>query len=231
MDKYLDRYIGKYRVKAHTDLNTNDFPRDYNGNIDQSFGDFYIDCYNQIEIRHVPPEKYKRDHMLMAYIPNKVKGTNIIKKILDNNSISYKNNTEEIESALNQIEGFSNADITDEETTFMFQPEKLEYVFKFIKVKTNGANITPLSTKNLPKKVNIIPDHEIDRYNQIMESLRFSKKEEKAQLIMAINRNFKSFLPKNYKTDMKQKKMDFKNYIYSIGKWENYLSKLIEQAK
>lgn len=229
MDKYLDQYIGKYRIKAHIDLNTNDFPRDYNGNIDQSFNDFYIECYNQIEIKHVIPDKYKRDHLLMAYIPNKVKGTNIIKKILEDNNIHYPNNVEKIESLLNQIEGFSNTDITDGEVTFMFIPEKLEYVFKFIKVKTSGANIIPLSTKNLPKKINIIPKNELDKYNQIINKLNL-KKEEKAQLVSSVNRKFKKELKDTYKTDMKQKRMDFKNYIYSIGKWNDYLSELINQT-
>ena len=40
MDNYLRRYVGTYRVKADYDLDTNDYPRDIDGNLDDSFGDF-----------------------------------------------------------------------------------------------------------------------------------------------------------------------------------------------
>ena len=43
MDNYLvSHYKGKYRVKAHYDLATNDFVRDAEGELDDSFGDFYL---------------------------------------------------------------------------------------------------------------------------------------------------------------------------------------------
>ena len=43
LDNYLvSHYKNKYRVKAHYDLSTNDFVRDADGELDDSFGDFYL---------------------------------------------------------------------------------------------------------------------------------------------------------------------------------------------
>ena len=47
MAGYLRKYVGKYRVKSDYDLETNDFPRLENGNLDPSFDDLYIDCANK----------------------------------------------------------------------------------------------------------------------------------------------------------------------------------------
>ena len=44
MYRYLEKFIGTYRVMAEYDLQTNDFPRDEEGNIDKSFEDLYIPC-------------------------------------------------------------------------------------------------------------------------------------------------------------------------------------------
>ena len=44
MYSYLEKFIGTYRVMAEYDLQTNDFPRDEEGNIDKSFEDLYIPC-------------------------------------------------------------------------------------------------------------------------------------------------------------------------------------------
>ena len=42
MYRYLEKFIGTYRVMAEYDLQTNDFPRDEEGNIDKSFEDLYM---------------------------------------------------------------------------------------------------------------------------------------------------------------------------------------------
>ena len=75
MDNYLRRYVGTYRVKAHYDLDTNDYPRDEDGNLDQSFGDFYIECQYNTEIKH----GYGAE--LSAYIPTLKRGKNALRKI------------------------------------------------------------------------------------------------------------------------------------------------------
>ena len=53
MDNYLTtHYKGKYRVRANYDQSTNDFVRDAEGNLDDSFGDFYLLGKAGIEIKH-----------------------------------------------------------------------------------------------------------------------------------------------------------------------------------
>ena len=44
MSDFLKKYVNTYRVKAHYDKETNDFPRSYDGNIDDTFDDYYIPC-------------------------------------------------------------------------------------------------------------------------------------------------------------------------------------------
>ena len=48
--RYLEKYVGKYCVRAELDPDTNDFPRDSNGKIYESFEDLYIPCTKGIII-------------------------------------------------------------------------------------------------------------------------------------------------------------------------------------
>ena len=74
MDNYLTQhYKGKYRVKAHYDLSTNDFVRDADGELDDSFGDFYLSGRSGIEIHHGVGSE------LACYVPKLQLGNNILK--------------------------------------------------------------------------------------------------------------------------------------------------------
>lgn len=69
------RYKGTYRLKAHIDQNTNDFPRDENGQLDTD--DIYIKCANGSQI-------YSYGHgILIAYIPSLGRGHNILRSIAE----------------------------------------------------------------------------------------------------------------------------------------------------
>ena len=70
MTSYLMKYKGKYRLKAHICQNTNDFPRDENGNLDTD--DVYIKCANNCQIYHYGKST------LVAYIPSLGRGHNIL---------------------------------------------------------------------------------------------------------------------------------------------------------
>lgn len=233
MDRYLDRYIGKYRVKAHYDLETNDWIRDKRGNIDNDFADFYIDCYNGIQIKHVCPAPRKRNHELACYVPNPNKGANILKEILKDKKISFENNiskTKLAELAIEKTEIFTEIEFTDGELYFSFTPEKLEYISKFIKIKTNGCNITPLSTRNLPKRKSIIPNEDIENYKNILSSY-CGNRTQKAMFIKNINKDFEKNLPKKWKNESKKLKMDFKDYIYYKKLWNKYLNEIEKNIK
>ena len=73
MAGYLMKYKGKYRVKAHIDHSTNDFPRDIYGNIDTD--DLYIQCAYGNQIYHYGHST------LVAYIPSVGRGHNILKAL------------------------------------------------------------------------------------------------------------------------------------------------------
>lgn len=73
MANYLMRYKGIYRLKAHIDQNTNDFPRDWNGLIDSD--DVYIKCALGCQIYHYG------HGVLVAYIPSIGREHNILKAL------------------------------------------------------------------------------------------------------------------------------------------------------
>lgn len=78
MSGYLKKFVGKYRIIADYDLRTNDFIKDSNGsttNVDLDFDDFYIDCKNNIRIRH----GYLST--MSCYIPSVQRGLDAVRKI------------------------------------------------------------------------------------------------------------------------------------------------------
>jgi hypothetical protein len=219
MDNYLRRYVGTYRVKANYDLETNDFPRDYNGNIDDSFGDFYIACNNNIEIRHATGSH------LWCYIPSKKRGMNILKQIyLDKicNDVKTIPDNDTIGNELINKNILINVDILDFEVAFTFKNTDMEYIAAIVKPKTSGKNIQPLSKRNLPKSKSVIPDKEMKRYQKEVAKCNLEKLE-KAQWVMKFNKKFEETLPKKHKEEMKKLRMDLRNYIYYKGLWETYI--------
>ena len=84
MDNYLTQhYKGKYRVRAHYDQSTNDFIRDAEGELDDSFGDFYLSGRSGIEIRHGVGSE------LACYVPKLQLGNNILKSYYEKVIGSY----------------------------------------------------------------------------------------------------------------------------------------------
>ena len=78
MNNYLYKhYKGKYRVLADYDWDTNDFPRDEQGNIDEDFNDFYIPGKKNIEIRHAS------QNVLGCYIFSIGLGRNVLASIYE----------------------------------------------------------------------------------------------------------------------------------------------------
>ena len=78
MDMYLiNKYKGKYRVRAHYDQQTKDFVRDDDGNLEESFGDFYLSGRSGIEVKHGVGAE------LACYIPKLQLGNNVLKAYYD----------------------------------------------------------------------------------------------------------------------------------------------------
>lgn len=201
MNYLITHYKGKYRLKAPYDLKTHQFPRELNGQF--ADGDVYIDCYNNIKI-------FSYGHgILEAYIPSIGRGHNIVNAIKEN----FK------EDIILYIEE------TDSEILFRFNSKYMEQLEKYLKPKTNGASISPFSSKNLPKTKYVIPDEDLVKYKIVVEKIPQN------QLITLIHTT-QSFLQslvtknitwENIKDDMALKGLKGKEYIHSIGKWDEYI--------
>lgn len=216
MTHYMMKYKGKYRVLPELDLSTNDFPRDSNGNIEDSCG-LYITCYNGAKIYDYGQDGH-REMQLAAYIPSRIRGRNI-KKEMDKQDIDYYNYDE-----------------TDDESSFVFSSNDIDKVAKLMKAKTSGAKTSPFSSKNLPKNTVEIPEDKIALYKEITGRLQRND----VFIIKGINSSFmnevlaKKLREKgkrklfDWRTDQKQMGLsrDIKGYIYSKGLWQEYIDYL-----
>ena len=211
MANYLLKYKGQYRILPEIDQSTNDFPRNGDGSIIDN--DIYIACQYGNKISLYGHKGNQKEVWLIAYIPSIGRGRNI-KKALDEQSILYTDYLE-----------------TDSEVEFHFKAKDIEPIAKLLKAKTSGANISPFSSKNLPKSKTEIPSEEIERYKEI--SAKVSK--EDLLIIHKITQTFlSSVLEKkvkksdksfDFKTDMKLMCLSrqTKEYIYKKGFWQEYL--------
>lgn len=197
-------------MKTPYDLTTNDFPRKLNGTLEDV--DVYIDCQYGNKIFH-----YGRD-ILQAYIPSLGRGHNVLKAIQQTNPSTIFNIEE-----------------TDTEVLFKFKYGNSSKIIPLLKPKTSGAGISPFSSKNLPKCTYIIPDKDLDMYKQIVAKIP----QERILTLTHSTNNFIKLLAtkknpiENIKADMKKKCLKSKEYIHSIGKWNeyiNYLHKEIEKG-
>lgn len=216
MAHYMMKYKGTYRVLPELCLDTNDFPRDSNGNIEDSCG-LYITCYNGAKIYDYGQDGH-REMQLAAYIPSRVRGRNI-KKEMDKQDIDYYNYDE-----------------TDDESSFVFSSNDIDKVAKLMKAKTSGAKTSPFSSKNLPKNTVEIPEDKIALYKEITGRLQRND----VFIIKGINSSFmnevlaKKLREKgkrklfDWRTDQKQMGLsrDIKGYIYSKGLWQEYVDYL-----
>lgn len=239
----IDKFKGIYRLKTPIDISTNQFPRD----LDNTYSDFdiYIDCSNGIQVSHFGHST------LEAYIPSLGRGRNIVKAIYSDfikpieesgylttaekedektgelktiNSFDYEGLYKDTE--LNKI--IFNIQDTDEEVLFRFKWERMQDFEKYLKPKTSAANRSPFSSKNLPKSDYEIPEEDQLKYKEVAAKL---PKEDILKIGHMTNDYLKSLANRknkleDIKNDMKQKCMKAKEYIHSIGKWEDYLKYL-----
>ena len=221
MSHYLMKYKGTYRILPVLDEVYHDLPRDNSGNINHEEVELYIACQYGNKITEYGKDNSNR-MVLRAYIPSIGRGRNI-KKALDEKNISYTNYLE-----------------TDEEVEFRFKAKDIATIAELMKVKTGGADISPFSTKNLPKANVEIPTAEIERYKAVVAEVQKGD----LLIIHRITTDFlSSFLEKMYKklegkqfnlgTDMKKLKMSrmAKEYIYTKNMWNEYLDFLQKKIK
>lgn len=217
------KYKGKYRLMAEIDQNTNDFPRDETGKIEEN--DVYIQCSKNCKVYH-----YGKS-ILVAYIPSLGRGHNILLSIAkDKLGIEDRIDYEELYRKLEKENTVFDIVENDSEIEFKFNAKNIEYIMQYLNPKTSGRNISPFSTRNLPKSDYKIPDEDLAAYNKIMAE----KYSERFLDIRYITNNFlksisnKQCNEEKIKADMKLKCMKPKQYIHFIGKWDEYLKALNE---
>lgn len=231
MSRYLMKYKGIYRIKPNLDLELNDVPRDENGNIDPSYDDIYIKCFNGSRIYHFGKS------ILVAYIPSIGRGHNILISIAkelklieeDSNFRDY----DVLYSMLNENKTVYDIMENDEEIEFKFHAKNIELIAKYLKPQTSGADISPFSTRNLPKSSYVVPDEDLEEYLKITASV---PKENKLMLSHITKEFMNNILSKDklYRTismsvDMRKKCLRGKEYIHSMGYWSEYIKYLEEQ--
>ena len=235
MARYLQRkYVGTYRVKAEYDLVTKDFPRLEDGTLDPDFDDLYIDCANKIQIKH------SGGNILSCYIPNKTRGMNILRKIykekisktLPKDNV-YLNN---LCSELVEKEILVSAEVLDIEVFFEFKADQIDYIAKLVKAKTNGAKISPFSTKNLPREPYKIPDKDMKLYKESIKDFPTVTRDmgkgpievPDGLLIKRLNKQFDEIIAATQKSgfdvnkDRRTKGLKPKEYIHQMGMWQQY---------
>lgn len=236
MAQYLRRFVGTYRVKADYDLDTNDYPR-LDGVLDPSFDDLYIDCKNNIKIRHGV------GNVLWCYIPNKTRGVNTLRKIYQDKiseTLPKEKTTycEKLCKKLVEEEILISAEVLDGEVYFEFKTTMIDYIAKLCGAKTSGASIQPFSPKNLPKTPYKIPDKDLKLYNDSIKDFPTRtvviRGEERTivdgLLINRITKQFDKVIVNSQSKkfdinkDRKSKGLKGKDYIHSWGDdmWNQY---------
>jgi hypothetical protein len=224
MNNYLYKhYKGKYRVLADYDIETNDFPRDEQGNIDEDFNDFYIPGKKNVQIRHAGNNK------LGCYVFSTTLGRNILASIYErelNKNPPKKINTLADELIKENI--ITEITYYDGEILFIFPASYLEQWHDIFKLKKTGANISPLSSKNLPKSQYVINKKDEEEYNTLLKDLN---KQQKLLITKRATNNITSKFTKKQKAEMRQLCMKPKQYIHYIGKWDKLLNEIRKEMK
>ena len=114
--------------------------------------------------------------------------------------------------------------IYDGEILFTFKAKHLDDWAKIFKLKTSGANISPLSAKNLPKSDYVIDKKDEEAYNNLFINL---DKTQKMQIAKRATATVTSKFTKKQRAEMKQLCMKPKQYIHYIDKWD----KLMDEVK
>lgn len=158
---------------------------------------------------------YYGSGILQAYIPSIIRGHNIIKYINENFGQDIIFDIEE----------------NDSEILFNFKSKYDNDIIPLLKPKTNGSNISPFSSRNLPRNNDYqIPSEDLKLYQNIVAKIPRER-------ILALTHRTNSFIKslstkrnpiEKIKADMALKGLKGKEYIHSIGKWDEYIKYLEE---
>lgn len=224
MNNYLyNHYKGKYRVLADYDWETKNFPRDEQGNIDGDFNDFYIPGKKNVQIRH------SHHNILGCYIFSISSARNILASIYEQelNKTAPKK-LEKIADELLNNDIIIDITYYDGEILFMFKNIYLDKWADIFKLKKSGANISPLSSKNLPQSDYIIDKEDEEKCKTLLINC------DKTQKMLIVKKAVKTIankFTKKQNIEMKKLNMKSKQYIHYIGKWDKLLEEIKKEIK
>lgn len=212
MFRYLEKYVGTYRVVAEYDQRTGDFPRNETGGIDESFDDQYIPCKRGV-IKHTC-----RPETLVLYVEGIGKGRNV-KRDIDSkygNKVVYE------------------YEETSDEVLITFHENYLKKIATIVKPKTSGKDIKPYSNRNLPKALYEIPDEDSKKLDILVSKM---DRTEKMQFIRKCVSDFDKVIQKekgkkfDVSKERKEIKLRPKTYIHYLGMWNQFLEFVKKRVK
>lgn len=210
MFRYLNKYVGKYRVLPRYDLSTMDFPRDENGNLDESFDDLYIPC-RRGEIRHSYRDT-RGYEVLCWYTDSATQGKNVYNELSKDKDLWL-----EVDD-IDQFDYF-----------IYFNANDIEKIAAVVEPKTSGAKITPFSSRNLPKTPYEIPEADLAEYKKAIDGLEMLD-------VLKLYKDFEAEIPKikGKGFDLKQAKINShlkgRALFHSIGVWSDFI-KFIQERR
>jgi len=205
MFRYLEKYVGTYRVLPYLDTTVNDFPKNEKGGIDESFDDLYIPCSRGI-IKHT-----YRPYYLCWYTDKITTGRNV-RKEFDEKGIEVYDYEE-----------------TSSEVLIYFDDKYMKKVATIVKPKTIGKGISPFSKRNLEKDSKAsytIPLDDLRKYSEITEHLSQTEKMQFGRkVIKEFDEIIKKKKGKKYNLDKERKDsgLPSKEFIHSIGMWNDFV--------
>ena len=212
MFRYLENYVGKYRVLPELDLDTNDVPRDERGCIDSTYDDLYIPCKRGY-IKNTAEAPY------LCWFSDTISvGKNVKKEFEERKIPIYK------------YDEFSS------EVLIWFEDKYMSKVASIVKPKTNGKNIKPFSKRNLKQSKETvfynIPKSDLDQYTDILKGL---SKSEKMTFVRNSNKTFNRIVETikgksyNVKEEQIESRLSYKEFIHSINLWKEYIEYLKDE--
>ena len=211
MYRYLEKYTGKYRVLGYYDIDTEDFPRDDNDSIDESFDDLYIPCRKGV-IKHT----YDDFDKLAICVYDK-RGS-VAKSIFDEICEKYPN----IDVSL----------VTEGNDSYIyFYDSDISKIATIVKPKTSGAKIKWYDARNLPKIEYNIPEEDANKLSKVLEKI---PKRNRMIFMKTCNSEFLEFISKknfDAKVDMKKSRLSAKEYIHKSNLWDKYIRFVKKKVK
>lgn len=199
MYRYLLKYVGTYRVKAEYDWFTNDFPRNENSGIEDSFEDLYIPCSKGV-IKHT----YLGNDILALCFYDKAKtGLTVF---------------ESLQKKYPKLEMELDDDTPD--VFIYFQADDIKKIATIVKPKTAGAKINPFSDKNLPKMAYKIPSKNLTELYAITHDLN---RIDTMQFFRQVNKDYIAKMPKALKQEIKSTRLGQKEFFHYKGLWADYM--------